>query len=325
MNKNEMETNISRPPEWFNCECPICGKKFHLKPSQKAKGHTHYCSRECHRKAKTIYMRGEGNHQYGLKGSKNATWKSDKMKSGYGYIMIRVLDHPFREKGDFVFEHRLVAEKYLLTPENSIEIDGKLYLRPEYEVHHKNFDRTDNRPENLEVLTRKQHKQIHNRLNPNARNEKGQFVKSPVQKIKVKRVTETAIVPERLSIGAAGFDMYVDSENPIIIKPRETIVLHSGIAFEIPRNYYGAIYARSGLATKLGLRPATCVSIIDSDYRGEVRLPIYNDSDEARTISPHERVAQIIFQEAVFVDIEIVDHLEDTERGTGGFGSTGKF
>lgn len=141
--------------------------------------------------------------------------------------------------------------------------------------------------------------------------------------VKIKRVTETAIIPKRNSIGAAGYDLSVDSSEPIAIKPHETVMVQSGLAFEIPKGYYGAIYARSGISTKRGIRPATCVSVIDSDYRGNVGLPLHNDTDEEVIIQPHERVAQIVFQKALIVDLELVDSLEETDRGDAGFGSTG--
>lgn len=167
-------------------------------------------------------MKGEGNHQYGLKGKKNDSWYSDRRISRYGYIQVRCLDHPFKRHGDFVFEHRLVAEKYLLNGENSIEIDGKRYLKPEYEVHHVNFDRTDNRKENLKVLTHKEHKEIHNKLNPNQRDSEGRYIKMEEKKIKIKRVTDTAILPQKKSNEAAGYDLHVDSDEPIVFNPGES-------------------------------------------------------------------------------------------------------
>lgn len=142
--------------------------------------------------------------------------------------------------------------------------------------------------------------------------------------IKVKKLSDTAILPQRQSIGAAGYDLYADIDVAVTIMPHETVIIQSNIAFEIPQGYFGAVYARSGLSTKLGIRPATCVSVIDSDYRGSVGLPIHNDSNMPRTIEPHERVAQIVFQKALVADLELVDSLEDTERGSGGFGSTGR-
>ena len=315
---------IEHGEDFYNCTCPVCGKKFHLKPCAVKRFKIHHCSKECFRIAKKEYMAGSNNHQYGLKGNKNASWRSDKKLSRYGYIQVRQLDHPFRDSSDFVFEHRLVAEQFLLTPECSIEINGKRYLSQNYVVHHRNFDRADNRPENLQVMTKSEHKALHLALNPAKHDERGRFTRDDGAPILVKRVTETAIVPERKSIGAAGYDMYADIQNEVIIPPHETRMIYSGIAFAIPKNYFGAIYARSGIAIKDGLRPATCVSVIDSDFRGNVGLPIHNDTDEARRIAPKERIAQIVFQEALICDLELVDHLDETERGSGGFGSTGR-
>lgn len=269
-------------------------------------------------------MKGSGNHQWGLKGYKNASWKGGKRKlSFHGYVMLRAEDHPFADDQGWVFEHRLVAERYLLNDHNSIEIDGKRYLRSDFCVHHINFDRTDNSLENLLVMEKGKHRAMHNLLNPANRNEYGQFVKDDPNKIKIKRVTETAILPERMSDGAAGYDLYIDSSEPVVIAPHQTVMVKSGIAFEIPKNYFGAIYARSGLSVKSGIRPATCVSVIDSDFRGNVGLPLHNDTDTEKIINPYERVAQIVFQNALIVDLEEVDSLEATERGNGGFGSTG--
>lgn len=122
-------------------------------------------------------MKGTGNHQYGLKGKANASWKTDEKITNYGYRKIRVLDHPFRDCDDFVFEHRLVAEKYLLTEENSIEIDGKKYLKKEYDVHHIDENRLNNDPSNLLVLIKGDHKRLHNAKTPNKRDKKtGRFL-----------------------------------------------------------------------------------------------------------------------------------------------------
>ena len=162
--------NIQRKEDYFNCICPICNKKFHLKPYRLNKYKEHYCSRECHRLAKMEYMKGEKNHQYGLRGSKNASWKSDKKITHYGYIKIRCLDHPFKDCDGFVFEHRLIAEKYLLNDENSIEINGKKYLKPEYTVHHIDENKLNNDVNNLKVMTLSEHTSFHSKKR--MRNEK---------------------------------------------------------------------------------------------------------------------------------------------------------
>lgn len=143
--------------------------------------------------------------------------------------------------------------------------------------------------------------------------------------MRVKKFTETAILPTRSTEGSAGYDLYVDIDKEVDIPPNYTAMLHTNIAVEIPRGYFGAVYARSGLSTKKGLRPATCVSVIDSDYRGEIGLPIYNDdSEHFQTIQPHERVAQLVIQPYIAPDLEEVDELDETDRGESGFGSSGR-
>lgn len=142
--------------------------------------------------------------------------------------------------------------------------------------------------------------------------------------VKVKKLTETAKLPTRGSVFSAGFDLYADNNVDITIHPHETKKIGTGLALEIPDGYYGAIFARSGLATKEGLRPANCVGICDSDYRGEYIVAIHNDSNEDRVIEPKERIAQLIIMQYPHITFEEVDELSDTSRGEGGFGSTGK-
>lgn len=164
----------------LNVTCPVCGKRFHLKPYRIKRSINNYCSRECHRIAKMDYMKGEKNHQYGLKGKMNATWYGGRKLSKYGYWQIQSIGHPFAVgRSEYVLEHRLIAEKYLLNDTNSVTIDGKRYLSPDYVVHHKNGNKRDNRVENLEVMTLSEHQTLHNLKNIKSRkrNEKGQFVK----------------------------------------------------------------------------------------------------------------------------------------------------
>jgi dUTP pyrophosphatase len=142
--------------------------------------------------------------------------------------------------------------------------------------------------------------------------------------LRVKRVSPTAILPKQQTAGAAGIDLCADLPEDVVINPHETVMISSGLAFEIPAGYFGAIYARSGLSTKRGLRPANCVGVIDSDYRGPVGLPLHNDTDEVRVVQPGDRVAQMVIQEAFGVILEEVEELSETDRGSGGFGSTGR-
>lgn len=139
-----------------------------------------------------------------------------------------------------------------------------------------------------------------------------------------KKLNENAVTPTRGSAKAAGWDLYACINKPIWIQPHETVKIGTGIAVAIPDGYYGAIYARSGLATKQGLRPANCTGIIDADYRGELIVALHNDSEDPQCVVPAERIAQLVICPYAFVyEWEEVDELDETERGSGGFGSTG--
>ena len=143
-------------------------------------------------------------------------------------------------------------------------------------------------------------------------------------KIKVKRLTNTAKLPEKGSKFSAGYDLSADINEAILIRPRETVKIPTGLSFEVPEGYFGGIYARSGLSTKQGLRPANAVGICDSDFRGEYIVALHNDSDTTRVIEPGQRIAQIVFQPYLMCNLDDVDDLTETDRGDGGFGSTGK-
>lgn len=143
-------------------------------------------------------------------------------------------------------------------------------------------------------------------------------------KIKIKKLTDTAKTPTRGSEYAAGYDLYADIKENVQIKPHETVKIGTGLAMEIPDGYFGAIFARSGLAAKEGLRPANCVGVCDSDYRGEYIVAIHNDSEETRAVTAGERIAQLVVMPYLPVTFDEVAELTDTNRGEGGFGSTGK-
>ena len=144
-------------------------------------------------------------------------------------------------------------------------------------------------------------------------------------KVKFVKVREGAKVPERGSKFAAGYDLSacIPDMERAIIHPGETVKIPSGLAVKIPDGYFGGVFARSGLSTKQGLRPATAVSVIDSDYVGEIFIPIHNDSNEIRVIEHGQRICQLVILPYLNAEFEEVDKLEDTERGEGGFGSSG--
>lgn len=143
-------------------------------------------------------------------------------------------------------------------------------------------------------------------------------------KLKIKKLLPEAKLPTYGSEYAAGADLYALSEHAVRIGANETAVVHTGLAAEIPEGYVGLIYARSGLATKKGLAPANKVGVIDSDYRGEIRVALHNHSKYEQSIEPYERIAQLVIAPYIAAEYEEAEELSETVRGEGGFGSTGK-
>lgn len=142
--------------------------------------------------------------------------------------------------------------------------------------------------------------------------------------INVKKLKENATLPTRGSEYAAGYDLYAAIDETLIIGPHETQKVGTGLAFDLPNNTFAAIFARSGLATKEGLRPANCVGVCDSDYRGEYIVALHNDSEEIRYVEPGERIAQMVLMPYIPMEFVEVDELSESGRGQDGFGSTGK-
>ena len=144
-------------------------------------------------------------------------------------------------------------------------------------------------------------------------------------KIEITKLREEAVIPKRGSDKAAGYDLYACLEGESVqIAPHTTVKIGTGLAIAVPDGYFGAVFARSGLAAKEGLRPANCVGVCDSDYRGEYIVALHNDSNEERTVKNGDRIAQLVVMPFLEVEFSEVDSLSETERGAGGFGSTGK-
>ena len=145
-----------------------------------------------------------------------------------------------------------------------------------------------------------------------------------MEKVAVKKLREGAILPTFGSNEAAGADLYACLEQDVTIAPGETVFVPTGLAMELPRGYAGLIYARSGLACKRGLAPANKVGVVDSDYRGEFIVALHNHGSQPQTISHGERIAQLVVTPVLIPEYIEVETLSDTQRGTSGFGSTGR-
>ena len=143
-----------------------------------------------------------------------------------------------------------------------------------------------------------------------------------LEELKIKKLDEKAIIPTYGTEYSAGADLYALLDEDLEIKPGETVMIGTGLSMAIPTGYAGLIYARSSLGSKKGLAPANKVGVIDSDYRGEIKVLLFNQSKETQIIAKNERIAQIIFTPYLKVNFQETDELDDTTRGTGGFGST---
>ena len=143
------------------------------------------------------------------------------------------------------------------------------------------------------------------------------------EKVCIKLLNDKATLPTYGSVDAAGADLYANIDEVLEIAPHETKLVKTGVAMAIPKGLVGLVFARSGLASKRSLAPANKVGVIDADYRGEIMVALHNHSDIPQTIEPNERIAQIAFVPYIKGNFEIVDDLEETIRGEGGFGSTG--
>lgn len=145
-----------------------------------------------------------------------------------------------------------------------------------------------------------------------------------METLKIRKVSETAIIPKRATGGSAGLDLCACIDAPITLNGGETALIPTGLAIELPSAEYGAfVFARSGLAIKHGIGLLNAVGVIDSDYRGEIKVGVINQIGEAYTIEPGERVAQMVILPVSMMPVEEVETLGETDRGAGGFGSTG--
>lgn len=142
--------------------------------------------------------------------------------------------------------------------------------------------------------------------------------------LKIKRLTNTATLPTKAHETDACFDIYADTSNDVVIEPHQTVLIPTGFATEIPHGFWGAIFARSGLASKQGLRPAQGVPVIDESYRGQWMIPLHNDSEATRIVHHGDRICQFMLLPYFDTTLTEVDNLSETDRGEGGFGSSGR-
>jgi len=304
-----------------NIECPVCGKKFHVKPSRMKRQKNICCSKECSSTLRTEIFCGRNNHQYGLKGECNSSFKSDIMLSGYGYILLRRLEHPFRTQTNYVFFHRLVMEEYLQYnhPDSdflvSVEGFSERYLDPDIKVHHKNLNKLDNRISNLECTTLSEHQKYHNSIREHYRDEiTGRFLKKSGKK-------KSNINPNLFKQHSQDAALDVLSSIDVMIPAKGSAIINTDLYVAIPENHVGLLWSRSGLSVKHKIEVGA--GCIDASYRGEVKVHLYNFGETDYKVSSGNKIAQLLTVPLNMLAYEEVDSLENTTRGEFGFGSTG--
>lgn len=307
-----------------NCKCVVCGKEMYVRPNRLKKSkHGVTCSLECSSKNRSKWFRGEGNHQYGLKEELNSSFKSKRRISNYGYVLVHMKDHPFCDCQGMVKEHRLVIEENadLFDDKFFTVINGKKYLKKEYEVHHINEIKTDNRIENLAVVTKSEHRAIHNEQHQIIRKRNGKisaFIKKGESIPIGIKLYNGGKVPVRKTAGAACYDCFANETACIPSGGRSKIGL--GFGLELPYMFEAVIRPRSGLTLK-GIDSA--IGTIDEDFKSEISAIVINNSDSDFKVNIGDRICQMAIRQYERYEFEIVDELSETVRGEGGFGSTG--
>lgn len=302
-----------------NVSCYTCKKPFYLKPSALAKRKNPEqvtCSVECMKEACRVRMSGESNHQYGLKGEENSSYKSGVRISSYGYALVKHPEHPKAWADGYMPIHRLIMEEHLLNTEayEFLEKIGNRYvLSSDYEVHHVNENKLDNRLSNLEVLYSNAHKSLHGKVSYKDRTIDALGRLQPKVKIKSGKVIRTNPLD-------AGTD--VCSNEEVVIKASDSAIISTNLFMEIPKGQVGLLWSRSGLSCKFNLEVGA--GCIDSGYQGEIKVHLYNHGIEDYKVNIGDKIAQMLVLEVNLTEWEAIEEFEGiTERGNGGFGSTG--
>jgi dUTP pyrophosphatase len=297
--------------------CSFCKNYYKIKPSHYYTRTNPTCSRECSSQVKKLVMVGAGNHQFGLRGEDNSSYKSDLKLTIYGYIKVRVLEHPLRDCDGFVLLHRLVVESHLRENDEASEyltfVDGCPFsvLNRDYIVHHIDGNKLNNLLNNLEIMSLAEHSRLHKLESPTKRDSiTARYC--GLQKRQGKKLFKAHKFD-------AGLDIHAKESGYILAN--SWAIISTDLFVNVPKNHVGLIWSRSGLSTKYGVHVgAGCV---DSGYNGEVKVMLYNHSTTVFYYKKDDRIAQLLTIPINTESYQLVDEFEATERANGGFGSTG--
>lgn len=297
--------------------CVNCNKYYFVKPSVYYKTINPTCCMSCAKKVRSKIMTGKGNHQYGLKGEFNSSYRSDLKLSIYGYVKVRCIDHPNADCDGFVLLHRLIMEQYLIENNPSSTyltfVDGYPFqlLSKKYIVHHKDGNKLNNVIENLKVETLAEHSRHHYIDKPIIRDQiTGRY--KGLQVNQGKKLFKSFKFDAGLDISAA--------ESGIVLSNGYSVI-STDLFVNVPPGYVGLIWARSGLSIKYGI--SVGAGCIDSGYTGEVKVMLYNHGDLDYEYKIGDRIAQFLTIPINIEEYELVENFSNsTQRGSGGFGST---
>ncbi len=235
----------------------------------------------------------------------------------YTYKIVAYYNKMGKRKQPIIFIRFLVNIKDNIFNYEVIDNDGSVY--------HHFYNRTFIKNRIVDIINKLLNKEL-NKMEESEIIEMIDNTKKNKNIINIKKLDNNAKLPTYNTNGAAGADLYacINNGDKILIKSNETAFIHTGLAIEIPKNYVGLVFARSGLSCKEGLAPANKVGVIDSDYRGELMVVLHNHSKAAKIVENGDRIAQLIIQPIEQYYFNVVDELEESLRGDGGFGSTGK-
>lgn len=301
----------------LNTQCYVCKKLFYVKPYHKkiAKYPDKLtCSRECSAIARKSLMAGENNHQFGLRGELNPSFKSDIKITNFGYIVVRNLTHPLARCDGYVLFHRLLVEEYLREiNEDSllVELNGQLVLPREIVVHHKDGNKLNNLLENLQITTLELHAKEHSAENWELREQDdlGRLVSTG-------NILEGSLT--KMHQLDAGLDVASSEDKTIFGFSSELIA--TNLKVNVPAGHVGLLWSRSGLSVKHKIEVGA--GCIDSGYTGEVKVHLYNHGEAPFNIKIGDKIAQLLTIPINLDHYKKVENLEDTSRGDGGFGST---
>ena len=296
--------------------CPVCSVAFLVRPTRLRRSKNVCCSRECSSILRKTTMKGSNNHQYGLRGSLNSTWKSDVGITNLGYLAQNQHTNCTSRHDGSVLVHRSIVEEHLKLNDADSDylstVQGQHRLSQSVDVHHIDENKLNFKLANLLITTRGEHTSMHNKMSPVLKGNDGRFIST----YKTDDGHETLT---KKNNSDAGLDIH--SAEDVTIKAGGSTLISTKLSMAIPEGFAGLIWSRSGLSVKNRIEVGA--GCIDAGYRGEVKVHLYNYGTEDFEVSVGDRIAQLLTVPLALGLYEQAQELPEADRGNNGFGSSG--